>query len=280
MSSRLLTMKFMQRAAHSPTTPTSPDEPSAKRRKTDSPSQGARFNVDTLADRSAIQAAIASEDAKREAALEKQAAEAGDTRWVLNFENQKNLSASPSLVLRVISTGFAHLDAPSPVKHVEDSDEDKPAVVGRRSFGRFNKVIEKQQDPTLESDSESDEDVKEESEDSESDDEFDPTTQMIKAERRQAAERAKNELKAKKRAAKIESEQLAKKRRKDNPGVNLNKLTTLSGTNQSRPAAKPPAGMKCFNCGGDHFKKDCPNGAKRGFPGGNDGPPRKAPKYK
>jgi hypothetical protein len=116
----------------------------------------------------------------------------------------------------------------------------------------------------------------EESEDSASDDEFDPTTQMIKAERRQAA---KNELRAKKRAAKAESEHMAKKRRKENPGINLNKLTSLSGTNQTR-AGKPPAGQTCFNCGGDHFRRDCPNGGKRNFSGGIDGPPRKTQKYK
>lgn len=144
----------------------------------------------------------------------------------------------------------------------------------------FTNDLQKQQNPSLESESESDEDEKEESEDSESDDEFDPTTQMIKAERRQAAERVKNELKVKKRAAKVESEQLAKKRRKENPGVNLNKLTTLSGTNQSRPSPKPPTGVGCFNCGGDHYRKECPHGSKRNFSGGNDGPPRKAPKHK
>jgi hypothetical protein len=139
MSSRLLTMKFMQRAANSPTIPTTPDEPSPKRRKTDSPSTGTRFNVDALADRSAIQAALASEEAKRQIAIEKQAFEAGDTRWVLSFEDQK--AASASLALRVTSTSFAHLDAPE-VKYIHDSEEGNPALVGRRSFGKFNRVIE------------------------------------------------------------------------------------------------------------------------------------------
>ncbi len=142
MSSRLLTMKFMQRAAHTPPTPTAADEPSPKRRKTDPASSlPAKFNVDALADRSAIQAAIASEDAKREAALEKQAAEAGDTRWGLSFEEQKQLSASPSTILRVVPTGFANLDASRSEIKYEEETEDKP-VVGRRSFGRFNRVIE------------------------------------------------------------------------------------------------------------------------------------------
>lgn len=135
-------MKFMQRAAHSPPTPAPADEPSPKRRKTDSPSAN-KFNVDSLADRSAIQAAMASEEAKRQVALDKQAAAAGDTKWVLSYEDQKNMSASPSSVLRVVSTSFASLDAPGPrVKYEVDMEDDKPAVVGRRSFGRFNRVIE------------------------------------------------------------------------------------------------------------------------------------------
>jgi hypothetical protein len=102
---------------------------------------------------------------------------------------------------------------------------------------------------------------------------------MIKTERRQATERAKNERKAKKRAAKAELEQLGKKRRKETPAINLNKLTSLSGTKQDRPAVVP-AGMKCFNCGGNHFKKDCPNPGKRGHEGDDDGRPRKTQKHR
>jgi hypothetical protein len=145
MSSRLLTMKFMQRAAaaSSPTSPSSPDEPSSKRRRTDTNSSPSRINVDALADRTAVQAALASEEAKRQAALEKQAAEAGDTRWVLSFEDQKLLAASSPLTLRIVQAGFANLDSsPSEIRIAEDDLEDKPVMVGRRSFGRFNKVLE------------------------------------------------------------------------------------------------------------------------------------------
>jgi hypothetical protein len=146
MSSRLLTMKFMQRAAaSSPTSasPTSPDEPSPKRRKTDANSTPSKFNVDALADQRAIQAAMASEEAKREAALERAAVEAGDTRWVLSFEDQKQIQAAPALALRAVQTGFAHLDsATSRIQYMDEEEEDKPAMVGRRSFGKFNRVLE------------------------------------------------------------------------------------------------------------------------------------------
>ena len=96
-----------------------------------------------MADRTAVQAALASEEAKRQAALEKQAAEAGDTRWILSFDDQKLLMASPPLVLRVVQAGYANIDSsPSEIRITEDDLEDRPVMVGRRSFGRFNKVLE------------------------------------------------------------------------------------------------------------------------------------------
>lgn len=151
MSSRLLTMKFMQRAAASSPTNASPsplDEPSPKRQKT-AQNTPTKFNVDTLADSRAIQAAIETEEAKKQAALDRAAAEAGDTRWVLSFEGRTHLSI-PTNTLRVVQTGFANLDLPTPTKvervgH-DDGDDDftdeKPFMVGRRSFGKFNKVLE------------------------------------------------------------------------------------------------------------------------------------------
>jgi M-phase phosphoprotein 6 len=145
MSSRLLTMKFMQRAAASPasSSPTTPDEPPNKRRKKDTDATPSKFNVDALADQRAIHKALADEVAKRQAALERQAAEAGDTRWVLSFEDQKQVAASSALALRVVQTGYANLDSlpPLQVRSMEEP-EDKPIVVGRRSYGKFNKILE------------------------------------------------------------------------------------------------------------------------------------------
>jgi hypothetical protein len=144
MSSRLLTMKFMQRAAAStPGSPSSPDERTPKRRRTEDDSSPTRFNVDSLADRRAVQSAVASEEAKRQAVLERQAAEAGDTRWFLSFEDQKDLPVTPPISLRVVQASFANLDSlPSPAFSAGGDFEDKPVMVGRRSYNRFNKVLE------------------------------------------------------------------------------------------------------------------------------------------
>jgi hypothetical protein len=142
-------MKFMQRAAaSSPASPSSPaaDEPPSKRLKknSDSPSRPA-VDINTLADQKAIQAALDAEEAKRQAALERQAAEAGDTRWVLSFEGQNSLQVAPKPALRVVQAGYASLDVPLPSHfkstEVEDSDESS-AMIGRRSFGKFNQTQE------------------------------------------------------------------------------------------------------------------------------------------
>lgn len=101
--------------------------------------------MDSLADRSAIQAALDAEEAKRQAALDKQAVEAGDTRWVLSFEDQEKLARVANGGLRIIQTGFASLDVPTPqqIKPMDDDDfGDRPAIVGRRSFAKFNKALE------------------------------------------------------------------------------------------------------------------------------------------
>ncbi|PBP16022.1 zinc knuckle protein [Diplocarpon rosae] len=277
MSSRLLTMKFMQRAANSSPSaaPSTPEEPSPKRRRTDSASTPTRVDVDALADRKAVQAALASEEAKRQAALEKQAIEAGDTRWVLSFEDQRHLAPSPILALRVVQTGFANLDAsPSQARRSDDSSEDIPITIGRRSFGRFNKILEKQQDPTFE-DSESEDDDEDEDDKSEAsgldDHSDDPTSALIRSSRQEAADRARAERKVKKRAAKAETEEAARKRRKEI--VNLNGLTNLSGKQERKQQV--PAGVTCYSCGGPHYKKDCPKN-KRGYLGGDDGPSRKS----
>lgn len=114
------------------------------------------------------------------------------------------------------------------------------------------------------SDSDSTEDEKEGSEDSGSD-ENDPTNDLIKASRQEAAERAKAVLKAKKKAGKAQSLELARQRKKKE--VNLNGLTSLSGRQEGL------GGRTCHKCGGPHLQKDCP---KRGSNGGDRGFSKKA----
>ncbi|QSZ37749.1 hypothetical protein DSL72_008848 [Monilinia vaccinii-corymbosi] len=278
MSSRLLTMKFMQRAAASSSTNASPsplEEPSPKRQKT-AHNTPTKFNVNTLVDNRAIQAAIETEEAKKQAALDRAAAEAGDTRWVLSFEDRIHLN-TPTNTLRVIQAGFAHLDLPTPTKLErggggDDGDfvDEKPFMVGRRSFGKFNKVLEKQQNPNIEfSSSEEEESEGEEEESADEDTEDDPTgaKELIRASRHEAVKRAKEERKAKKKAEKAGLLELSKKRKKKH--VSLNGLTSLSGSG----GGANQSDMKCFTCGGNHMAKECPRKRKHQ---GDDGPQRKS----
>ncbi|CAG8975634.1 hypothetical protein HYALB_00008393 [Hymenoscyphus albidus] len=279
MSSRLLTMKFMQRAAASPTSPSpsTPDEPPNKRRKKNGDASPSPFSVDALADQRAVQKALAEEEAIRQVALERQAAEAGDTRWVLSFEDDGPQAASPTMALRVVQTGYANLDSISShqIRTEEDEPQDKPIMVGRRSFGKFNRVLEKQQDPTLEDSSDSDESENDGSEDDADGDSDDPMNNLIKTSRAEATQRLKAERKAKKKAEKSKTADLAKQRKKK--AVNLNGLTSLSGS-QSRSSSGPsgPPRGPCYSCGGPHMRAECPDN-KRRYPGGDDdGRPRKS----
>ncbi|KAB8360827.1 hypothetical protein FH972_024561 [Carpinus fangiana] len=163
MSSRLMGMKFMQRGAASPTTSNASDSPSTKRAKLNNGSPQAT----RAADQEAIQAVQAQEDAKREAVLEKLAEEAGDTKWVL----QTHASAKPSL--RVFNAGYGAIDRRAITNEAtgnEDSEDDdeeqhdnKSQVAGqafgRKSYGKFNKKIEKQQNPDLSSSSSEDDEL-------------------------------------------------------------------------------------------------------------------------
>lgn len=147
MSSRLLTMNFMRRAAASnPASPAqaSPAEPSPKRRKTEDSPVG-KFDVNALANQRAVESALAAEEAKRQAALERQAELAGDTHWVLGSSDSTPSRHS----MRVVHTGYASIDrdASGGVANYEpDSSEEvfeaRYTQIGRRSYGRFNRAIE------------------------------------------------------------------------------------------------------------------------------------------
>lgn len=95
MSSRLLTMKFMQRAANSnsrsqpPTTPSS--EPSAKRQKIDATPTSSNVTTPdseykSFADRTAIQAALKAEANTEAAARARHMLDGGETQWILHVD--------------------------------------------------------------------------------------------------------------------------------------------------------------------------------------------------
>lgn len=148
MSSRLMTMKFMQRGAaaaaaatagspeaSSPATPKS-DDGSAKRRKFVHTPSAASSPATPLYDQKAIQAALEEEEKKRRAAIEKRAAELGDSHWVLDGAAALPTKGSRPL-LNVVQVGFAQIDYPG--TSAEDDDPfDSGSAPGQTQFRQFN----------------------------------------------------------------------------------------------------------------------------------------------
>ncbi|KAK4565880.1 hypothetical protein LTR86_003729 [Recurvomyces mirabilis] len=272
MSSRLATMKFMQRASASPSsTPSTPSDPPSKRQRL---SNGTFNSIpSSAAQREArlVEEAIAAEAKKREDALEREAADRGESKWYLSYK-QPNTPGAES-VLKVVSAGYSSLDGAGTTRG-EDSDEElveqaRPKFVGRKSFGKFNKTVEKQQNPDLSS-SDSDGDENEDSENNEDDeDESDDPTgakAMITADRKEAGDKARAERKARKHAEKAEALRLADERRKKH--VKLNKLTGISSGGGSGGGGGGSSGGKnitCHTCGQKgHIQRECPEQRRGG----------------
>ncbi|KAI0396881.1 hypothetical protein F5Y17DRAFT_43435 [Xylariaceae sp. FL0594] len=139
MSSRLLTMKFMQRAAAStplsstPSTPGS-SEQSSKRRKTSHNAEPPQ-DVDILVNQAAIKAAIAEEEKKVESALLKRAEELGDAHWVLQLpEQNKNQTVQPPL--KIVQVGFAQIDTADAMG--DDTDQANLPFHSEPALRRYN----------------------------------------------------------------------------------------------------------------------------------------------
>jgi len=117
VSSRLLAMGFMQRgaasASSSPKNTHSGEQHSAKRRKvTNGSTQDTPDTpVGAVVDQQAIKRVLDEEQKRREALVEKQAAEMGDAHWVLEHATvDAALGNDLPKPLKVVQVGFAHLD--------------------------------------------------------------------------------------------------------------------------------------------------------------------------
>lgn len=134
MSSRLMTMKFMQRgeasAKSSPSaTPKTDNEGSAKRRKT---AHKNTPDAKPLYDEVAVKAALDEEESKRQAAIARRAKELGDEQWVLNAGPVAAPNVKQHNNLNYVQVGFAQIDSGFP------SDEDNDNVTGLAGRRQFN----------------------------------------------------------------------------------------------------------------------------------------------
>ena len=125
----------MQRAAAStpPLTPQSqphtPDSHPSKRQKLSVPPTSIATPPSDL---QLIQAALTEEEEKRQKAIERLAEEAGETKWVLSTVNGEEGNENDMGGLRVAKAGYSDIE----------QEAGRPAVVGRRSFGNYNRDLE------------------------------------------------------------------------------------------------------------------------------------------
>ncbi|KAF4555144.1 Hypothetical protein D9617_3g022160 [Elsinoe fawcettii] len=235
MSSRLLTMKFMQRAAASSPThaslnsPSSTQAPSAdhppptkKQRLSNGvslPSTPASSRRETEQERM-VRETLEAENAKRDEALERLGREKGETRWVLSTPvsgpgagagGQGDGEAGEGSGFRTV--GLGELDR-------EDSEEE---AVGRRTFGRPIKVRGrpgKEEEGKESGDSEVSKSESESASESEREEGPEDVDAMIQRGRSDAADRARREMKEKRRDQGRQGSRMAKERR--GREVNLN----------------------------------------------------------
>ncbi|MCJ1357563.1 MAG: hypothetical protein MMC33_007559 [Icmadophila ericetorum] len=231
MSSRLMTMKFMQRAAaSSPITTSTPDRHSSRGQN----SPGYSSQGTPIADILAIRSVVAAEEAKRQVAIDRAAAEAGETKWILSVQEAPTHGEKKEL--HVVSAGFEDIDNADGT--LDSSIENlRPTVIGRRSFGKFNRALEKSKRPHSLSDSSDSSNSKVEASSAEDEDDEDLSEgeigaqTSIRREREANLQRIKAQRKAEKKAAKAEARRLAEERQ--NKVVNLNKLTSISNSGYS-----------------------------------------------
>ncbi|CAH0049377.1 unnamed protein product [Clonostachys solani] len=256
VSSRLLTMKFMQRAAATASSPTTPgsdtDGHSAKKRKLNRDA-AAQAKIIANIDKASIQAAIDQREAKRQAALEKHSVL--DTHWVLDTNwDKKPLGKPQSQPLKVVYVGYGDVDSS------DDESQDDPKC-GRTSTQNYKQAPAGKQSQKNTSDGEEDS-----QDDSSSDDDSDDLhkshangdSPLSRRRKDPAANPRQNTENSK-------AKEFRDKRKKKE--VQLSKLTSISsgGISSGGDASNRNKALKCYSCHQvGHRASDCPNPSSKG----------------
>ncbi|KAI9166902.1 hypothetical protein HJFPF1_03017 [Paramyrothecium foliicola] len=250
VSSRLLTMKFMQRAAASASTSSSPDggtSSSSKKRKLDhSPPSG---RIDLNINEASIKAALEDQEVKRQAALRKHTV--GDTHWVLKTTINKSASQPPtSPPLNIVYVGYGETDSAN-----DSGDEVDAPTQGRTSTNNYKKAAQGKKSAN---ESQSEDNTSEESSSEE-----DNTTPRRKSENGRdapesaSAKRSRSRSQSRSGAENMKAKEFRDKRKKKE--VRLSKLTSISSAGGSPLASQASKGMTCYNCHQiGHRASDCP----------------------
>ncbi|OBS18151.1 hypothetical protein FPOA_09878 [Fusarium poae] len=250
VSSRLLTMKFMQRAVASENSSPASETNSSKKRKTDHSSPAGRLDLNI--DQATIQAALDAQETKRQEALEKHVG--ADTRWVLNnaFAGSKATSQAKT-PMNVVYVGYGDIDSSN-----DSGDNEDALTAGRTSTNSFKKAINQKQ-PQKTSDDDDD------SEDENSDDADTPSHGLKRKPSTDSPSRSRSRSRSRPSHENSKAKEFRDKRKKKE--VKLGRPTSISGGgissgggNQFSPAGGKP--MTCYKCHqSGHKAVDC---TKRG----------------
>lgn len=236
VSSRLLSMKFMQRAAAD--TPPSSVESSSKRRKLAHGGSPAAPPADDPFSQARVRAAMEETEAKRAAAVERRAAEMQEARWVLDAP-AVGVGAGGRRPLDVVYVGYGEIDRAE--RGEDDEAEEDRVQSGRRVTGNYKPKKEKEEACPAH-----------------------PPREMLKL----TAHQAKSADDSTDSESDSASDAPRKKKRGDasdqrKKDVKLSRLVSISGGGGGGQAGGGPAkqGMKCFGCGGAGHKAssaECP----------------------
>ncbi|KAL6704525.1 hypothetical protein ACN47E_008154 [Coniothyrium glycines] len=243
MSSRLMTMKFMQRSAAKKVTssPATPNGPPSKRARL---SNGG--SVHGTPDHEILQTALAEEEKKRQEASDKAAQYTGETKWVLSFQDPLKNKRQDTMTVR--QAGFAELDA----DHGSEDEEEAEEVEDIRPIRmRFGGGVKKKADAFVPfvsaDDSEGETDSSSEELDSD-----DPTAALIRE--------TKRDMAAERRQARTSMDNSTPKRtlKPIDEDTDMSRMTSLSGGG-GKPAGRDTRNMECFHCGQrGHARANCP----------------------
>ncbi|KAK3357065.1 hypothetical protein B0T25DRAFT_145952 [Lasiosphaeria hispida] len=269
MSSRLMTMKFMQRGAaaaaasevSSPATPQTDEESSAVKRRKVAHKSAPGTPTTPLYDQKALKTALEEEERKRLAAIEKRAAELGDSHWILGGV-AATPKTGPRQPLNVVQVGFAQIDYST----VAGDSEDAPETVDLSVKARFHQFNMKQTKDEDKEPSNSDSDSSDEEEGEVSPAGSDRTreraasvvTSVVTPLKRTKSNAS---ITTRQKEERVKAQQLAGKRRKKD--IKLNTLTSISSAG-SQGFQKPSPTFACHGCGKTgHKAADCPSKKQR-----------------
>ncbi|KAF4124177.1 Zinc knuckle [Geosmithia morbida] len=237
VSSRLLSMKFMQRAAASAaSTPGSDsDASSAKKRKLGPDDDKFSANID----QASIQAAIDERESKRQAAIDKHGG--NDTHWVLDADWGKKSKQPVKPPRRVVYVGYGGADSSD-----DEADTiDKPVRTSTKGYAKAKETKTCPEDESGSSDDESEDENR------------------FKRSGREQSEHGRSRSRSgsiKQTAEASKAKEFRDKRKKKD--VKLNKLTSISSAGSGNQFGSPNGNksLNCFNCQKTgHKASDCPN---------------------